>query len=410
MESAPSASGEVDAEAIETRLWRRRMYPIGILAALGVALVVLALAADRGSTPAKDVGGDFPAFYGAARIAADGDWATLYDFDRQVAAQADLQETAGSARYFAYPPQVALAHAPLAALSYGQAYLVFTAVMFLALVGAVKLAEPMLPWLDGNTWFAAAIAMTFWPMLRAVTGGSNSALSLLLIVGAWRLIHDGHDLAGGFVLAALLFKPQLAIPLIGLMLIVGLSRVVAGAALGAGLFYLAGVPLTGWGWPLEWWERARAFNLLDSEVNGFSSVSWLGFLENGRGVGDPVAVTVGWMLAGLTTLALVWIWRKNGARRLAPLLAVAMPGILLLSPHALSHDTAILLLSFAVLHQRRQLPTWLVAIAWAIGLSMMWIEDIGFSPGFFMLVFVACWTATRLDLVGFGRTDAMAAA
>ena len=407
MKTASSAGRGTDAEAIEATLWRRRMYPIGILVALGVALVVLALAADRSATPAKDVGGDFPAFYGAARIAADGDWATLYDFDRQVAAQADLQENVGSARYFAYPPQVALAHAPLASLSYGQAYLVFTAVMFLALVGAVKLAAPMVPWLEGHTWPAVAMAMTFWPMLRAVTGGSNSALSLLLVVAAWRLVHDGHHLVGGLVLAALLFKPQLAIPLIGLMLIIGLGRVVAGATIGAGLFYLAGVPLTGWDWPVKWWERARAFNMIDSEVNGFSSVSWLGFLENGRGVGEPVAVTVGWILAGLTTLALIWAWRRNGASRLPALLAVAMPGILLLSPHALSHDTAIVLLTFAVLHQLRLFPVWLAALAWGMGLSMMWIEDFGFSPGFFMLVLMAWWTATRLGLVSVTRSDAI---
>lgn len=399
---------KTDEAAPATKIsWRSSAYPIALLLGLAAALVALAMAANGSDAPAETVGGDFPAFYGAALIAADGDWDNLYDFDRQVAAQADLQEFEESARYFAYPPQVALAHAPLAAFDYGWAYLIYTAVMFLLLVAAIRLAEPMLPWLRGRTWLAAAIALSFWPMLRAVTGGSNTAITLFVIVAAWRLIEEDKQLAAGLVLSLLLAKPQLAVPLIGLMLVIGLSRVVLGAAAGSVAFYLSGVPLGGWSWPLDWWETATTFGRIDSEVNGYSSVSWLGFFENALGVGDSVAVIVGWLLAAATSLALVWLWRRHGRRRLPALMAIAMPGILLLSPHALSHDTAIILVALAVLHHAGRLPRELVGVVWLLGLSQMWIRSIGFSPGFFILLIVAWWVLTRLGLLdGAGEPSA----
>jgi hypothetical protein len=353
------------AEAVALASWRLRAYSIAALVGLAVAIFALAMAANESEAPAATAGGDFPAFYGAAVIAADGDWEHLYDFDRQVAAQRDLQEDEGSARYFAYPPQVALAHAPLAALEYGWAYLVYTVIMFILLVATVVLAAPLLPWLEGRTWPAVVIAISFWPMARAVTGGSN-----------------------------------MAVPLIGLMLVIGLLRVVAGAAVGAVAFYLSAVPLAGWAWPLEWWDVAKAFGKIDSEVNGFSSVSWLGFLENAWGVGDPLAAGLGWALAVLTALGLVWLWRRNGREGLGALLAITMPGILLLSPHALSHDTAIVLLTIAVLHSAGGLPRWLIVVVWLLGVSQAWIASIGFSPGIFILILLSWWSITRLDLLG----------
>lgn len=386
--------------AVAPASWRVRAYSIAALVGLAVSVFVLAMAANDSEAPASTVGGDFPAFYGAAVIGADSDWEQLYDFDRQVAAQRDLQENEGSARYFAYPPQVALAHVPLAALDYGWAYLVYTAFMFLLLVATIRLAAPLLPWLQGRTWPAVALALSFWPMFRAVTGGSNTAITLFVIVAAWRLIDQDRQLAAGLVLSLLFAKPQLAVPLIGLMFIIGLYRLVAGAAGGAMTFYLAGVPLTGWSWPLDWWETATEFGRIDSEVNGFSSVSWLGFLENALGVGNTFAGVVGWLLAAATSAVLVWLWRRHGPGRLPALMAIAMPGILLLSPHALSHDTAIVLLTVAVLHDAGRLPRELIAVVWLLGVSQAWIASIGFSPGFFILLLLSWWTATRLGLIG----------
>ena len=101
----------------------------------------------------------------------------------------------------------------------------------------------------------------------------------------------------------------------------------------------------------------------------------------------------------MAVLVLVWLWHRNASQRLPELLAIAMPGILLLSPHALSHDTAILLLTFAILHKAASLPRWLVGASWALAAAQIFIRVLGFSPGFFLLLLVTWFTATRLDLV-----------
>ena len=64
--------------------WARRLrfFAGGIVAAIAIALFVATIAAADSAAPADRIGGDYPAFYGAGRIAADGDWDNLYEFDR----------------------------------------------------------------------------------------------------------------------------------------------------------------------------------------------------------------------------------------------------------------------------------------------------------------------------------------
>ena len=90
-------------------------------------------------------GGDFPAFYGAARIVADGEIADLYDVEVQTEAQADLwgPDDPG-VLYFAYPPHVAAAYGPLASLSYPVAYALHTLMMSAFVLAALALAKPLL--------------------------------------------------------------------------------------------------------------------------------------------------------------------------------------------------------------------------------------------------------------------------
>ncbi|MDJ0924260.1 MAG: glycosyltransferase family 87 protein [Acidimicrobiia bacterium] len=384
---AENSSGEPRAESGSFRLVA---YPIAILLALALAVVFGALGARNSETPTDAFGGDYPAFYGAGEIASAGDWDTLYSLDRQIEAQRELHPAGEGevARFFAYPPQVAFLYQPLAGVDYYWSYLLHALLMAGALLGAILLARPMLPWLRGRVPAAMAAALLFWPMFRAVTGGSNTALTLLLVVGAWRLMHDGHSLAAGLTLAALLYKPQFAVPMVGLFLLRRQWRVVAGAGLGAVLFYLSGVALRGWSWVGEWVEVAADFGRIDAEINGHSSISFVGFAENIFGVGSSFPVAVAYGLAGLTALLLSVLWWRDPAADLAALLAITMPGILLLSLHAMSHDGAMVVLTAAVAVHRRRRPRWTpwIAIIWVLGASQAFILQLGFSPGFPMLL------------------------
>ncbi|MDJ0954716.1 MAG: glycosyltransferase family 87 protein [Acidimicrobiia bacterium] len=371
---------------------RLRTYPAAILLALLIGVVAgAASAADRGEA----YGGDYPAFYGAGEIAARGDWDDLYDIDRQIAAQRVLSpsEDEATARYFAYPPQVAFLYQPLASLDYFPSYLAHTALMALCLWGSLMLARPMVVWLQGRVVLALAGAMVFWPMFRTVTGGSNTALTLLLIVAAWRLVHDDRQLLAGIVLAGLSYKPQFLVPLVGLFLLGRYWRVVGGAAVGAAGFYVWGVLLRGSGWLSEWLDVAAEFGRIDAELNGHSAISFIGFAENLFGVGMSAPVALAWMLAAATVLFLSWLWWRSAGSDLDPLLAVTMPGILLLSLHAMSHDGAVVVLTAGVGIGAWQRSRWLpwVAAIWLLGASQILIKRLGWSPGLLMLLVALAW-------------------
>lgn len=56
----------------------------------------------------------------------------------------------------------------------------------------------------------------YYPLFRAVTGGVNTPVSLLLIALRWRMAKENRDFLAKVFLGLLLFKPQYAVPLIGL--------------------------------------------------------------------------------------------------------------------------------------------------------------------------------------------------
>ncbi len=186
-ESERVLDGGEAAPSSDRWAWRLQVYPLAIIFALALAVTLGAVATADSSAPAETLGGDYPAFYGAGQIASAGDWDSLYDFDRQVEAQAGLHPTSDGAvaRFYAYPPQVAAVYQPLAGLDYHWSYLLHTMVMALLLWSSVLLVRPMIPRLRGRVALAVAAALLFWPMFRAVTGGSNTALTVLLVAAAW---------------------------------------------------------------------------------------------------------------------------------------------------------------------------------------------------------------------------------
>ncbi len=400
-ESQRVIDGGGETPAPDRWAWRLQFYPLAIIFALALAVVLGAVATADSSAPAESLGGDYPAFYGAGEIASAGDWDDLYDLDRQAEAQAGLHPVSDGAvaRFYAYPPQVAAVYQPFAGLDYHWSYLLHTMIMALLLWSAVLLVRPMIPRLRGHVALAVAAALLFWPMFRAVTGGSNTALTVFLIAAAWRLVHEDQQLGAGLVLAGLLYKPQFAVPMIGLFLLGRYWRVVIGATAGALVFYASGAVLQGWNWGFNWVEAAADFGRVDAELNGHSSISLIGMAENLFGVGMSAALAVAWLLAGATAVFLAWLWWRSERSDLSGLMAITMPGILLLSPHAMSHDGAVVVLSVAVVvgvWGWRDCVPW-IAIIWALGATQMMIRQLGFSPGFFMLFVVlgGAWLLLR---------------
>lgn len=379
---------------------RLRLYPRALLAALALAFV-LSLVGSGSDTATGRLGGDLPAFYGAGTIVLEGDAAHLYSWERQGLAQTGLfpaDEPEGFLA-FAYPPFVALAYAPLALLPYRLAYAFHTLFMVACVALTVRQLARDLPRIGRYGDALLAFAIAFHPTFRATFGAQNSALSTLLFVASGSLVTRGHEFAGGAVAGLLMFKPQLAVPLWGLFLLEGRPRVLAGIGASATALYLAGASILGLSWPAVWWrEGVVPFQDYDQGWNAANCVGFLGFAENLLGVGNPVAKGIGAVLsvATIAGLCAAW-WRGRDADR-TERIAFAAAGSLMIAPHAMFYDAALVLpaLLVGLDRDRRLLPV--VVALWLLAHSHPVKEVLGFTPVFFVAagaLAIAVYTVVR---------------
>jgi len=168
------------------------------------------------------------------------------------------------------------------------------------------------------------------------------------------------------------YKPQFLLPLLGVLLLSRRGRAVAGTSVGVSLHYLAGALLSGWAWPVEWWSEAVRFSNIDQVVNGPRSISW-------RGLTDVLGIETLWIpMAGATVVwvtALAW---RHGRRDIAGALAVTLPAMLLMAPHAMFYDAGLTLPSLLLLADRGRLHT--ATALWASSWSHLAATGLGTSP------------------------------
>jgi len=321
------------------------------LASLVCAVAVSVLGASGSHTVSGRLGGDYPAFDGAGRIVAAGDGADLYDPVVQAESQRGLYggETDGGYLPFAYPPHVALPYSVLSAVGYRWSYAFHVLGMVVALLAALALLRPLL-WRRADPAIVVAVALVAYPVFRGVTAGQNVAFALLLVAASWRAVEADHHVVAGVALGLLAYKPQLAVGLLAVHAVARRWRVLGGAAVGVGVSYLASAAVAGWGWVPTWWSAARRFAEADLDVDGPNAISWAGVVH---AIGAPGAVTV--VAVGLTIAAVGLVaWRCRGDASTTLPTATALAAGLLVSPHTLFYDAA--LLSFVAL-----------AVGWRLG-------------------------------------------
>src|SRR5262249_39687582 len=127
--------------------------------------------------------------------------------------------SAGTLYHPVYPPQIALIFSPIALLPYEIAALLWTCVTlfgYIAIVASVwrhfrhELPDPAL---------VAAAALVFPPFWHVVLFGQNSVLILAVFFLGWRALERRQPFLAGTVFGLLAGKPQLAIPLIVIVLV-----------------------------------------------------------------------------------------------------------------------------------------------------------------------------------------------
>jgi Glycosyltransferase family 87 len=341
-------------------------------------------------------GGDFGAFYAAGLIADTGDYSVLYDVDTQRQMQQPLTVVDdGLFWYFSYPPFVATAFGLFAGLSFKAAAVVYTALMLGSWLLAAWLARPLFPRVLGEYWaLSVGISLLFWSTFQAISGGNNTAFTVLILMVVWRLLAADHQVSAGLAGSVLLFKPTFGVPLLVLWILARRNRVVLGSLCGTAAFWVANSVVAGPAWAGAWVRQAIEFGNADAVVNGISASSLLGFAQNLTGGTRNGLVLGAIALAGVLWVFAVWLWRNESD--IGALMALTMVVFILGSPHAMAHEVAVLLLSVALIAERSVASGPRVAAGLGVLIVVSWsIEfqrQIGWSPGFLVAVAIGIVT------------------
>lgn len=306
---------------------------------------------------AQPLGGDFVAFYTAGRIVLDGRAPQLYDLETLQDAQRAVLGAPQRHGLIAYanPPSVAAGYAGLAWLPYRAAYVVCTLAHLAAFLAAVRVVRPWLPKLREHWGTVLGLVWLFYPISRTITGGQNTALTLLLLSVAYAALRRGRAAVAGVALGLLAYKPQLVL-VIGLLLLVRRQFRCLSWAVAAGIgHYLLGAALCGIWWPRDMLNMLSQYWHLENAYNGAYSVALIGWCEFWGPAGS--GKRIGIVAAGLVLAVLAWVWRRADPRgeTFALHWGLAVCGTVLISPHAMWYETGLLVLPVLLaLHEVRR--------------------------------------------------------
>jgi Glycosyltransferase family 87 len=192
-------------------------------------------------------GSDFPHFYCAARMLADGQGHRLFDSDLQREYQSRYAGRIGT--LYTHPPFEAVLYLAISWLPLRYSYLFWSVLsMALAALNARFLSrERLWPW-NWRTLFAASLM--FVPLLICVLQGQDSVLLLLLIVATFIALRRGRGFTAGCWLGLGLFKFQIVLPMAVILALSQSKTVRNGFIKGFSLIALAlagiSVAISGW--------------------------------------------------------------------------------------------------------------------------------------------------------------------
>lgn len=274
---------------------------------------------------------------------------------------------------FVYPAGMALPYALLAALPYGVAAALHATLM----AGLLLLATVL--WADivglPRRW-AVLGALAWAPAAAGVASGQNSSVALLLVVLTTGALVRQRDAVAGALTGLLAYKPQLAAPIAGVLLLRGRWTALVGVAGMLGVQYVLGVVATGGrlDWPAGWIESVQAYQEADLLANGWQAISLPGLAAR-----LALATGIGWLpLVGYGVAAAIIAWCLPALRRAAWPEAIALAAALglLISPHAWVYDATLLLPALGVIAARAASRGWPWRDRWwlaaAFGIALTW--------------------------------------
>lgn len=275
---------------------------------------------------------DFRVFWAAARLAYLG--LPLDAFD-----QSQLEAVHGvTGDYWMpwlYPPGALILIAPLGALDFAAAWMVFTAISVVAMVLAVKPFGGGLP----SIWLGFALAPAMFPALAT---GQTSVLWGAGLLAALAALRADKPVLAGVIIGLLTLKPQLGLLIAVALLASGAWRAILWSALTAIAVSALATLIVG---PGYWGEllnvmQTHTEQIRQSAANNGWMISPYAFFA-GLGLRDTLALALQW---GLTSLAIVavalsWLSPRVGFDLRA---ACLLNAVLICSPYLWFYESALL--------------------------------------------------------------------
>ncbi len=199
---------------------------------------------------------DFTAFYAAATLVRSGQAADIYNSSAQFRVQArftaDPELRRGPLRYI-HPPFEALLFVPFALFPYHAAFVLWDlANLGMLVAAATVLRATLFPDSGIHIWDLLLGLLAFFPIFANFFQGQDAILLLLLVALAFRAIKLRADFLAGYWMALGLFRFQLVIPLVLVLVLWGRRRIALGFfCVTAGLI-LVSAAMVGWGTMLRY--------------------------------------------------------------------------------------------------------------------------------------------------------------
>jgi hypothetical protein len=369
--------------------WRLKWYSIAMLFGIFSAMVIVLLSGTGPKILSGRLGGDFPPFYAVGHMVATSGFNELYDIAQQIETQKDLFPDHRSVLPFPYPPFVALACVPLSWFPYRIAYVLHLFVNMSAFFVAFVCIKKVIRVVDDFFLPVFTFSLTFYPFLIGTLNGQLTAIIFMLFALVWRLTMEERVYWAGFFMGLLLFKPQFAIPLIGVFMLSGRMKI-AFSAIGTGCLIISiSLFFTGIQTYYQWYHFLKWFVPADATVNGHNAVSWIGFLDAVFGTRNSITFMIGCLCCFATVLVISYIWAVGGTKSdFNAQMGLAAVSFVLIPPHVMYYDAGLIVLTYAVIISKmheRQIE--LICFVWLAGMTQIFADKIGFSPLFFLVVF-----------------------
>jgi alpha-1,2-mannosyltransferase len=164
------------------------------------------------------IGTDYIQFYVSGLTLREGEAGHLYDFPYQSQLE---QEIAGSElttfHAFVTPPFLAWLFIPFSTLPYLWSFALWSGLALIMMWLATKALGARDPWRK-FLW-----ALCWFPVFASISFGQNSLLSLFILCLTYYFWSRGNNFSAGLIASLILFKPQLAIG-IGILWLMGWRR------------------------------------------------------------------------------------------------------------------------------------------------------------------------------------------